>query len=67
MSLSLEGEPGQLRQLLERINTIPRTGWLKSGVPLEKCETVGQHTARMLAIVQEYVASWTKVSVETSE
>ncbi|SCV61207.1 uncharacterized protein FFFS_15776 [Fusarium fujikuroi] len=57
MDLSFDNEPSELRQALERLNKIPRTGWLKSEVPLEKCETVGQHTHGVMNIVAELARS----------
>ncbi|EWZ78707.1 hypothetical protein FOWG_17082 [Fusarium oxysporum f. sp. lycopersici MN25] len=62
MDLTFDNEPSELRQVLERLNKIPRTGWLKSGVPLEKCETVGQHTHGVMNIVAELARSRADIS-----
>lgn len=65
MDLTFDNEPSELRQVLERLNKIPRTGWLKSGVPLEKCETVGQHTHGVMNIVAELARSRADVRIRT--
>ncbi|RBR08024.1 uncharacterized protein FIESC28_10406 [Fusarium coffeatum] len=57
MGLTFMDEPEELRLYLENLNKTPRRGWLKSGVPGDQCETVAQHTYRMLEIVEDSASS----------
>lgn len=35
---------------IRSLNDLPRTGWVKRGIPLEEAETVGEHTAECVVM-----------------
>ncbi|KAH7132816.1 hypothetical protein EDB81DRAFT_806515 [Dactylonectria macrodidyma] len=53
MPLYLGNEPRELVNVCKEINTLRRAGWLSRGVPREDCESVGDHTAKVVEIVQQ--------------
>ncbi|KAJ3536768.1 hypothetical protein NM208_g6580 [Fusarium decemcellulare] len=62
MGLSFDEEPQALAKVLSKLNMTSRVGWLQRGVPPTDCESVGDRSAGVIALVRSIAAKRPDVS-----